>query len=164
MAYGAVHQPVIAVFYALTLLALIMWAADGWFGGELRYRNSLFLMSLIAVTAYGFFQIIPFGYYTDASGVNGIPRTISLAPFDTLDTSIKLVVLTIYFFVVLAALGSAARLRRLATVLLVFGFVYAFYAILQMFLSPTRIYGIYGGEFSSPFGSFVNRHDFAAMM
>jgi O-antigen ligase len=35
---------------------------------------------------------------------------------------------------------------------------------LQAVLSPTKIYGIYETEFAQPFGSFVNRHNFAAYM
>jgi O-antigen ligase len=46
----------------------------------------------------------------------------------------------------------------------VFGFVFAFFAILQSVLSPGKIYGIYEVRFAVPFGSFVNRHNFAAFM
>jgi len=66
--------------------------------------------------------------------------------------------------IVHTALDSSARVRRLATVITVFGFVYGFYAILQMVLSPDKIYGIYKPQSAVPFGSFVNRHDFAAVM
>ncbi len=64
----------------------------------------------------------------------------------------------------LVFIDSAARLRRFAAVITVFGFIYGFYAILQSVLSPTKIYGIYGSSLMSPFGSFVNRHNFAAFM
>jgi O-antigen ligase len=141
-----------------------LWAVDGFFAERIEVSRSPFLWPLIAFAVYGFFQIVPFGTFADAAGLTGIPRTISLAPFDTLETSLHLVALIIFFFVTLASLNSASRLRRLATVLIVFGFLYAFYAILQSVLSPTKIYGIYGGDYMTPFGSFVNRHNFAAMM
>jgi O-antigen ligase len=48
--------------------------------------------------------------------------------------------------------------------LTIFGFVFAFFAILQGVLSPTKIYGIYERQFAQPYGSFVNRHNFAAYM
>ncbi|HLM02391.1 MAG TPA: O-antigen ligase family protein, partial [Pyrinomonadaceae bacterium] len=54
--------------------------------------------------------------------------------------------------------------RKIVLVITIFGFLYAFYAILQAVLSPTRIYGIYEPRFATPFGSFVNRHNFAAFM
>jgi O-antigen ligase len=62
----------------------------------------------------------------------------------------------------LVLLDSAKRIRRLAIVITVFGFVYAFFAIIQSVLSPLKIYGIY--EAGAPFGSFVNRHNYAAYM
>ena len=46
----------------------------------------------------------------------------------------------------------------------IFGSIYAFYAILQLVLSPGKIYGIYSSPFANPIGSFVNRHNFAAYM
>src|SRR5690606_10667794 len=46
----------------------------------------------------------------------------------------------------------------------IFGAVFAFFSILQLVLSPTRIYGIYEAGSGSPFGTFVNRHNFAAYM
>ena len=56
------------------------------------------------------------------------------------------------------------RLRRIANVIVIFGFCYAFFAILQSVLSPDKIYGIYETRFAVPFGSFVSRHNFAAYM
>ena len=164
MFYGAVHQPILALFYILIGLLLLLWAIDGWTGNAIRFSRSLMQVPLLAFAAYAFVQIIPFGSYTDAANIDGISRTISLEPFATKATALHLLGLAIYLGVVLVLLDSAKRVRRLATVLIVFGFVYAFYAILQSVLSPTKIYGIYGSEFSKPFGSFVNRHNFAALM
>ena len=48
--------------------------------------------------------------------------------------------------------------------IIIFGFCYAFFAILQSVLSPDKIYGIYETRFAVPFGSFVSRHNFAAYM
>ena len=64
----------------------------------------------------------------------------------------------------LAYIDNAKRLRKIVSVITIFGFLYAFYAILQAVLSPERIYGIYEPRFATPFGSFVNRHNFAAFM
>jgi O-antigen ligase len=50
------------------------------------------------------------------------------------------------------------------TVITVFGFIFAFFAILQGILSPTKIFGIYERQFATPYGTFVNRHNFAAYM
>jgi O-antigen ligase len=52
----------------------------------------------------------------------------------------------------------------MVNVIAIFGFAYAFFAILQSFLSPGKIYGIYERFGAAPFGSFVSRHNFAAFM
>ena len=164
LAYGTVHQPTLALFYVLTAVLLMLWAVDGWLTGELRFSRSYFQVPLFAFAIYAFIQIIPFGHFTDSTGVTNIPRTISIEPFATQMTAIHLIALGIFLSVTLVYLDSAARLRRLVTVITVFGFLYAFFAILQSVLSPTRIYGIYGNANLAPFGSFVNRHNFAAYM
>jgi len=164
MLYGTVHQPIIALFYLLIGVLLIVWAADGWFSGTTRYSRSLFQVPLFAFAVYAFIQIIPLGSSTDPTGIANIPRTISIEPFATQMTAVHLIALGMFFAVILIYLDSAERLRRLVTVLIVFGFLYAFYAILQSVLSPTHIYGIYGNGNLTPFGSFVNRHNFAAYM
>jgi O-antigen ligase len=113
---------------------------------------------------YAVVQIIPFGTFAEASGISGIPRTISVEPFATQVMALHFVALGVFFALCLVYLDSAARLRRMVTVMAVFGFVYAFYAILQSVLSPDKIYGIYSPRSATPFGSFVNRHDFAAII
>jgi len=70
--------------------------------------------------------------------------------------------LFLLFGVALVLIDSASRIRKLVMLITIFGFIYAFFAILQSVLSPLKIYGIY--EAGAPFGSFVNRHDFAAYM
>ncbi|HSI87813.1 MAG TPA: hypothetical protein VK918_02075 [Pyrinomonadaceae bacterium] len=39
-AYGAVHQPIIALVYLMVSLMLVLWAIDSWHTGELRYNTS----------------------------------------------------------------------------------------------------------------------------
>jgi len=162
--YGTVHQPTIALFYLLTILLMLIWAADGAMSGQLSVSSNRLQFPLILLGLYGLVQIIPFGTYTGADGITAIPRTISLYPFATEINAVHILVLCGYFVVLLSCLRTAARLRQLAMVIAIFGFVYAFYAILQSVLSPTRIYGIYETQFAIPFGSFVNRHQFAAFM
>lgn len=163
LGYGAVHQPVIASFYLMAAAMAILWAADGLFSGMAHLSISGFLLPVAAACVYGVIQIIPFGSRSDA-GLAGVPRTISLDPYWTAAATLHLLSLLLFFFVFASLLTSARRLQRLAGLITVFGFLYAFYAILQYVLSPTKIYGIYESRFSTPFGSFVNRHNFAAYM
>src|SRR3954470_2499837 len=84
VAYGGVHQPIIALIYLLTSLMMLLWAIDGFASGRTALSRSPLLLPLAALAGYGFLQIIPFGTTSDAAGLTDIPRTISLAPFDTL--------------------------------------------------------------------------------
>jgi len=162
VAYGAVHQPVLALFYLLVALTVLLWAVDGLASGAVRFNRDPLPLALLAAAVYGFIQVIPFGTIADVAGIGGVPRTLSLDIFATRLSAIHYVALFFFLSVLLVLLDSASRIRRLAGVITVFGFVYAFFAILQSVLSPTKIYGIY--EATSPFGSFVNRHNYAAFM
>lgn len=164
IAYGAVHQPVIALFYVLTASMLVLWAVDGYVSGSMRFSRSLLQLPILGAAVYGLIQVIPIGTVGEVGGVAAIPRTISLDPFATQVSSLHFLALFIFFAVLLVLLDSASRLRRLVTFLMIFGFAYAFFAIIQSVLSPQKIYGIYERWNASPFGSFVNRHNFAAYM
>lgn len=164
LAYGAVHQPIIALFYLVVTAIGILWAVDSFTTGEIRISRSLLQVPLIAAAVYGIFQVVPFGILTEPGGLEEVPRTISVFPFATAQASLHFVALFIFFGALLVFLDSAARIRRLVVLVTVFGFAYAFFAILQSVLSPDKIYGIYEIRYGSPFGSFVNRHNFAAFM
>lgn len=159
--YGAVHQPVIALTYVLIAAMMVLWAVDCLKIGELRISGDYVQLPLIGAAVYAFLQAISFGASSDAA-LAGIPRTISLDPFATQLSAIHFAALSIFLGVLLVVLDSASRLRRLVIVMTVFGFGYAFFAILQSVLSPDKIYGIYERPFASPFGSFVSRNNFAA--
>lgn len=164
IAYGTVHQPMIAFFYLLVALLPVLWAVDGVRSGHLRFSPSLIQVPLYAAAGYGLIQVIPFGSLAETAGVTGIPRTISLDPFPTQISALHFLALSIFLSALLVFTDSAKRLQKMVLVITIFGFVYAFFAILQAVLSPNKIYGIYETRFGSPFGSFVNRNNFAAFM
>lgn len=164
LAYGTVHQPIIVLFYLLVMSGFLLWIADSIKSGSVRFSRSAIQLPLILLGIFAVIQFVPFGTYVDSTGLQTIPRTISVDPFSTQVTALHIFVLVLFFALALVSLDSAGRLRRMATVITIFGFVYAFYAILQSVLSPNKIYGIYGPRDAVPFGSFVNRHNFAALM
>ena len=164
MAYGTVHQPTIAFFYFLATALVVIWAMDCWVSGELRFSRSVLQVPLFGLAIYGLIQVVPFGSYADPASISYLSKTISIEPFSTQVASLHIFALCFFFAVTLVLLDSAKRLRRMAAFIVIFGFIYGFYAILQSVLSPTKIYGIYGHHYAIPFGSFVNRHDFAALM
>lgn len=164
LAYGAVHQPIIAVFYLSAVITVMLWAFDSFSSGVLRFNRSLLQIPVIAAFAYGVLQIVPFGVLAETAGVTGISRTISLDPFATQISALHFLALAIFLAAFLIYIDSAERLRKAVYIVTVFGFIFAFFAVLQAVLSPTKIYGIYEPRFATPFGSFVNRHNFAAYM
>ncbi len=164
IAYGTVHQPIIAIFYLIAVIVVFLWAFDAFTSGVLRFNKSLVQIPLIGAVVYGILQIIPFGTLGETAGVAGIPRTISLDPFATQISALHFLALLIFLAAFLTFIDSAERLRKTVYVVTIFGFVFAFFAILQAVLSPNKIYGIYEPKFAVPFGSFVNRHNFAAYM
>ena len=164
MLYGTVHQPTIALFYFVVALMLVLWAVDSFTSRELTISRHLIQMPLYATAIYGFVQIIPFGTLPAAGGVDNIPRTISVAPFETEMTALHYLAFGFLLSIGLSSLNSAKRISKLVNVIAIFGFAFAFFAILQSFLSPGKIYGIYERFGAYPFGSFVSRHNFAAFM
>ncbi len=164
LAYGTVHQPVLALFYVVIAAMMVMWAIDGLKTRTIRFNPSLIQVPLLAAAVYGAIQTIPFGEIAETAGLSGVPRTISLDPFATQMSALHFFALFIFFAASLVFIDSATRIRKIVGVIAIFGFIYAFFAILQSVLSPGKIYGIYEVRFAVPFGSFVNRHNFAAYM
>lgn len=164
LAYGTVHQPTIAIFYLLAVGIVVLWTIDAVTSGTLRLSKNTIQIPLLAAAVYGIVQIIPFGSLGDAAGVNGIARTISLDPFWTQIAALHFFAFSIFLAAFLTYVDTTRRLRAVCTFITIFGFTFAFFAILQAVLSPNKIYGIYEAQFASPFGSFVNRHNFAAYM
>ncbi len=163
-AYGAVHQPIIALVYITIAAMMVLWAADRWRAGELTYDSSYLQLPLYAAAVYGLIQVIPFGTLAETAGVEGIPRTISLFPFATQLSALHFFALAFFFSAALELINSAGRIKKLVLLITIFGAIFAFFSILQFVLSPTRIYGIYEARSGAPFGTFVNRHNFAAYM
>jgi O-antigen ligase len=164
LAYGTVHQPILGLFYVSAAFVAIFWALDAWMGGFVRFNRSLLQLPFVAVILLGVIQIIPFGWGRGAAGVSDIAATISQDPYSTQFAVIHLMALLAYFAAALAFIDREQRIRKLVYLITIFGAVFAFFAVIQVVLSPTKIYGIYEPRMAVPFGSFVNRHNFAAYM
>lgn len=164
LAYGTVHQPVIAIFYLIAAIVTLLWAFDSFSTGALRFNKSLVQIPLFAAFLYGIVQVIPFGDSAETGGITGISRTISFDPFWTLVGALHFLAFFIFLAALLTYIDSAKRLNKIVLVIIVFGFAFAFFAILQSVLSPNKIYGIYEVSYATPYGSFVNKHNFAAFI
>ena len=164
LAYGTVHQPVLALFYLSAILVAGFWAWDSMASGAFRFSKSWTQFPLIGAIIFGLIQIIPFGSLSEIAGVSGASRTISWDVNATQVAVVTFFTLLLYFSAALAFIDKPKRLRNLTYLIIFFGFLYAFFAVIQYLLSPTKIYGVYEARSAQPFGSFVNRHDFAAYM
>jgi len=51
LAYGAVHQPIIALFYFLTAAMAVLWAIDAFASGEFRFSGHLLQLPIYAACA-----------------------------------------------------------------------------------------------------------------
>lgn len=165
LAYGGVHQPILALFYLGTILVVGLWAFDALASGALRFNKSLTQIPLIGAIIYGIFQIIPFGTLSEVGGVSGALRTISWDANATQNAVVFIFALLVFFSAMLTFVNSPKRLRTVAYLITFFGFAFSFFAVIQYFLSPRKIYGVYEVAVTiQPFGSFVNRHNFAAFI
>ncbi len=164
LAYGTVHQPIIAFFYLVVVGLVVLWAAEGFVTGYAKLSTSALQLPLLLLGIYALVQIIPFGSYSNSGSGVLSARTISIDPFTTQMTAIHIFALCAFFAIALAVIDSEKRLRLVVKVITGFGFIYSFFAILQSVLSPEKIYGIYETPFATSFGSFVNRHNFAAII
>ena len=162
--YGTVHQPTISLFYLVVTSMVLLWGFDCFLSGELKISLHPIQTPLYATCLYAFVQLIPFGSMAETAGVSGIPRTLTLSPFDTEMTAYHVLALALFFSVALIVVDSGSRIKKLVGLITLFGSVFAFYAILQSFLSPGKIYGIYERIGANPFGSYVNRHNYAAFI
>lgn len=162
MAYGTVHQPLIVVAYLLAALLAACIIAESVPLGKLSLHRSTLQLPLFGAALFGLVQIIPFGTFPTTGGIEGVRRTISMDVFATETNAIHFAVLGIFFACCLISFNSASRLRRMAAIIMIFGFAYAFFAILQSLLSPDKIYGVYERLGIDPFGSFVSRNNYAA--
>src|SRR5215203_6143387 len=121
VAYGTVHQPVLAAFYLLVVLTTVLWAADGFLSGAVRFSSDPLQLTLLAAAIYGFLQVVPFGRIAEVAGVASIPRTISVDRFATEVSAIHYFALFLFVAVLLVVLDSASRIRKLAIFITIFG-------------------------------------------
>jgi hypothetical protein len=129
---------------------LIFWTVDSLRSNTITFSSSLLQLPVYAAAVYAIIQVIPFGWYSEA-GMDSIPRTISLDPYSTQLNALHFLALAFFFSISLVTLDRASRIKRLVMVITIFGFIFAFFAILQGVLSPTKIYGIYERQFAQPY-------------
>ena len=163
LVFGAVHPSIVALFWLAAAVVVVLWVFDAFFGGALRFSRSKLQIPLVAAILFGLIQTVPLGT-VETANVSNIAQTISLNPYETLLAVRHFAALLVFFAATLAFVDSPQRFRFLAIFITIFGFGFAFFAIIQNLLDARTIYGVYEYAGGQPFGSFVNRHNFAAFV
>jgi O-antigen ligase len=165
LAYGTVHYWALAVFTAGAAWVFTLWAIDGWRARLLRLSRNALQLPLLGLLLVGLLQLLPLGGAALTGGVPDMPRrTLTYDPYATRLALVQIADLLVYFAAALLYLNSPRRLRIIVRLICIFGFLLAFYSLIQSFFSPLKIYWIYEPVLAVPFGPFVNRHHFAAYM
>jgi O-antigen ligase len=165
LAYGATETWAFGFISIFAGLVAVLWLADALFNREFRLDTNLLQLPIIGLILIGLIQLLPLRA-PETAGVLSVPAVASLSvnPYATRFAVLQLVVFLIFFAAAYTHLNSAYRLRRLVTVVIVFGAAMAFFGILQRLASPEGIYGWRPTPQAIPFASFVNQHHFAAFM
>jgi O-antigen ligase len=166
LAYGTVHYWALAFFQLGALSLIILWVVDAWRSRMLRFSRNALQLPLLGLILLGLIQLLPFGTQTSAAGGLAAPpvKSLSLDPYSTRLALVQISALLIYFAAALAFIDSPKRLRLIARIVTIFGFLLAIFGLIQSFSSPGKIYWLKDLPQSTPFGPFYNRHHFAAYM
>ena len=149
LAFGTVHAWSLAAFQLSAALVLALWMLDAWRTRVLRVSLNPLQLPLLGLFAVGLFQL--------GAGLSFDPQAtrVSLA---------QLAGLLVYFAATLAFVDSPRRLKLLARLVIIFGFLLAVYGLMQHFINPRTIFWVREPKQAEPFGPYINRHHFAGYM
>jgi O-antigen ligase len=168
LAFGTVHAWSLAVFQLSAGLVFALWMADAWRTRVLRVSRNSLQLPLLGLFAVGLIQLLPLGLGA-AQELGGAlaadpTRALSFDPYATRVALVEIAGLTVYFAAALAFIDSPRRLRLVARLVIVFGFVLAIYGLMQHFVNPRTIFWVREPKQAEPFGPYINRHHFAGYM
>lgn len=165
LAFGTVQSWALAVFTLSAGVVLALWMIDAWRTRVLRVSKNFLQLPLLAFFALGVIQLLPLGGPQDLGpGVASPTHTVSFDPHATRLVLVEVAGLFVYFAAALAFIDSPRRLRLVARLVVIFGFLLGVYGLMQHFLNPSTIFWVRQPEQAQPFGPYVNRHHFAGYM
>ena len=164
--YGAVDTGTLTLLSLLTFALVAYWAWVSFRARTVSINLDTIQLPLIALGVVGLVQLLPLGGATVPPGVLDIPASasISLDPYATRFFLSRLFLYIVFFAAALTFVNSLTRLRLIVVMLITFAGLIAFYSILQRVEDPSSIYGLRQPSQAIPFGTFINRHHFAALM
>jgi O-antigen ligase len=168
LAFGTVHAWSLAVFQLSAGVVFALWMMDAWRTRVLRVSRNALQLPLIGLFIVGLVQLLPLGGGA-VEGLSGAiasetSRALSFDPYATRIALVQLAGLTIYFAAALAFVDSPRRLRLVARLVVIFGFLLAVYGLMQHFINPRTIFWVREPQQAEPFGPYINRHHFAGYM
>jgi O-antigen ligase len=159
LAFGTVHSWSLGLFQLSAAVVFALWMMDAWRTRVLRVSKNFLQLPLLGFAALGLFQLLlTGGAPPDAA------RGLTFDPNATRVVLIQLAGLIVYFAAALAFIDSPRRLRLVARLVIVFGFLLAVYGMMQHFINPSTIFWVREPKQAEPFGPYINRHHFAGYM
>lgn len=164
--FGAVDTGTLIVLAVWFSVALGIWFWKALKRGRFEVSLDLIQLPLAALLIWGLIQLLPFGTADVTPGLITAPisQAISLDPYATRFFLMRLFLFIVFFAAILTFLNNSTRQRTVVFLLISFAGLLAFYSILQRVEDPSSIYGMRQPGQAIPFGTFVNRHHFAALM
>ena len=162
--YGAVDSGTLVILALFSVLLLVYWISVSLKQRSLTISADIIQIPLVALLAFGFVQLIPIGSSSEASLPVQVSTSLSLDPYATRFFVCRLFLCLIFFAAALTFTNTLPRLRTVAFVFIIFFSLLAFFSILQRVEDPSSIYGLRQPAQAIPFGTFINRHHFAALM
>jgi O-antigen ligase len=149
LAFGTVHAWSLAVFQLSAAVVFALWMFDAWRTRVLRVSLNPLQLPLLGLFVVGLVQL---------------GTSLSFDPQATRVSLVQLAGLLVYFGAALAFVDSPRRLKLMARLVVVFGFLLAIYGLMQHFVNPRTIFWVREPKQAEPFGPYVNRHHFAGYM
>ncbi|MFL6256028.1 MAG: O-antigen ligase family protein [Pyrinomonadaceae bacterium] len=153
LAFGTVHAWSLAAFQLSAAIVFMLWMFDASRTRVLRVSLNPLQLPLVGLFVVGLIQLLPLG-----------GAALSFDPQATRVSLIQLAGLLVYFAAALAFVDSPRRLKLMARLVVIFGFLLAVYGLMQHFINPRTIFWVREPKQAEPFGPYVNRHHFAGYM
>ncbi|MGB2914289.1 MAG: O-antigen ligase family protein [Pyrinomonadaceae bacterium] len=163
--FGGVDNVTWIVVTICWVAIIVMWLIEAWRAKGLIFESSYLQLPLIGILLIGLIQLLPLGPGAGDASIT-VPATnlLTLDPNGTRYFLSHLIVYIVFFAACLTFINSEKRLRKVVFLVVIFGAIMAFVAILQRLASPDMIYGLRNPGQAVPFGPFINQHHFASFM
>jgi O-antigen ligase len=150
LAHGAVEAWSVAVFQALTILVMLLWASKAALRRRLRVNVPSTALPIAALALLGLLQS---------------ELALSVDTEATRYATAALFFMLLLFVAASDCLESRARLALFSNFVVAFGLALAVFALIQHFTWNGNIYWVRpNAQGGTPFGPFVNRNHFAGYM